>query len=541
MPHSPRPYQSAAIESLRSNFAAGTQRQLLVAPTGAGKTTIAAIIIDGAMRKKKRTWFLAHRQELINQCSARLDDHGVAHGVIQASHPRFKPWLPVQVVSVHTIVRGQRLEKVDAAGEGPDLIIIDEAHRSLAESYMKVVERYPKAAVIGLTATPWRLDGKPLGDRYERLVVVAKPQDLIDTGFLLAPRVFAPSKPDLSGVRKTGGDYRNDDLAARMKTATIVGDVVSHWRTHVLPSGNPLTVLFAVNKAHSIMMRDRFIEDGIPAAHIDESSTAKERSEILQDLSTGKVKVVCNCQILTEGWDLPQLGAVVLCRPTQSLALYLQMAGRGMRTHTDKDGWLLMDHAGCVMEHGFPQDDREYSLDAPAERKKRGDKESGPSVTVCESCFAIFESALRICPECKTERKVVGRSVEEDKAGVLTELSQTDAQKMRARFARQIPWELRSNRLATFIATAKDKGYKLAWAYFKFKDDVGMWPPKKMQTEALFRLGLTEEGFDERRKDQPDAPSDHEGGLWSTGLPAERREAPGQERAMDPIQRSGDG
>lgn len=482
MPHEPRPYQSSAIVSLRTNFAGGKRRQLLVAPTGAGKTTIAAIMIATSVEKGKRIWFLAHRRELINQCSRRLDDHNVDHGVIQAKHPRFKPWEQVQVVSVHTVTRGGRLEKLDP----PDLIIVDEAHRSLAKSYLDVFAAFPRAAVIGLTATPWRLDGKPLGDHYEELVLVARPQELIDLGYLLAPRVYAPSSPDLSGVKKAHGDYNSKQLAERMRDATIVGDVVSHWQKLVEPSGNPLSVLFAVNKAHSIVMRDRFRDSGIAAAHLDESSTVAERDQVLADLASGRVKVVCNCEILTEGWDLPQLGSVILTRPTQSLVLYLQMAGRGMRTFEGKDSWLLMDHAGCVLEHGFPQEHREYSLDVPAKKKKRKeDDEVG--VTVCENCFAIFPSKIRICPECGHKREVQERRVKEDREGSLQELTPEELKKIRVKKAREIPWNERVGRLAGLYVQADEKGYKQAWAHYKFREDVGQWPPGKMCMAAELR------------------------------------------------------
>jgi len=489
MPHELRPYQARAIDELRSNFIAGSRRQLLVAPTGAGKTTIAAAVIEGARKKGKRIWFLAHRRELIDQCSKRLDDHGIDHGVIQGSHPRRKLKSPVQVVSVQTIVRGKRLE----TSEPPDLIIVDEAHRSLASSYLAVVHSFPEAAAIGLTATPWRLDGKPLGDRYEKMVLVATPQELIDTGFLLAPRVFAPSTPDLSGVRKTAGDYRLDDLSERMRTATIVGDVVRHWRTHVASSSNPLTVLFGVNKEHSLLMRDRFRDAGVQAEHIDESTPGSERARILKDLASGQVKIVTNCQILTEGWDLPHLGCVQLLRPTKSLSLYLQMAGRGMRVSAGKVSWVLLDHAGCVPEHGFPQSQREYSLDVEARPKRKpAEKEDGPAVTICAACFAAYLSSAKVCPECGTVRAPTRRKIEEDRDGSLEEVSMAALDAIRAKAARKVPWTDRVRALASLITEAQERGYKPGWALMRFKEKVGQWPPKPMQAQAraiVERLG----------------------------------------------------
>ena len=476
MPHTPRPYQSSAIARLRENFAAGVRRQLLVAPTGAGKTTIAAIMIEAARRKNKKIWFLAHRQELIDQCSARLDDHAVDHGVIQSGHPRLKPYLPVQIVSVQTVVRKNRLQKL----EPPSVIFVDEAHRAAAKSYEDVFGAFICAAVVGLTATPWRLDGKPLGDRFEKLVLVAKPQELIDLGFLLAPRVFAPNVPDLGGVKKSGGDYQKAALADRVNNATIVGDIVKHYKKLIAPTGNPCAVTFAVNVAHSETIKQEFRDAGIAAAHLDAKTKPRERKQILEDLSTGQLRVICNCEILTEGWDLPELGGVILARPTKSVALFLQMSGRGMRATDGKIGWVLLDHAGCVFEHGFPQQDREYSLDIAAKSKPRKPDEDDPgAVTICEKCFCAYLSKMRVCPSCGYERPIRERRIE-TKKGELEELTMRGLQKFK-----RIPWQERRNALAHFYNEANEKGYKQNWACFKFKQRYSFWPPAKMQNEAL--------------------------------------------------------
>ena len=477
MPHRPRPYQSNAIDRLRHNFRDGIRRQLLVAPTGAGKTTIAAIMIENAIRKGYRIWFVAHRRELIAQCSRRLDDHGIDHGVIQAKHPRLRPSAPVQVVSVATAIRGERLQTLDA----PGLIIVDEAHRALARSYLQIFEAFPAAAVIGLTATPWRLDGKPLGDRFDRLVLVATPQELIDLGYLVAPTVYAPSAPDLSGVHVARGDYAPKGLDQAVNRATLIGDMVHHWKTIVEPTGRDLSVVFAVNKRHSMAIRDRFLAAGIPAAHIDEETPGRERDQSLADLKAGRVRVLCNCQILTEGWDLPELGAVILARPTKSLALFLQMAGRGMRAVEGKRDWIMLDHAGAVLEHGFPQTDRVYDLETNA--KKQGAKEGGPAVTICEACFAAYASRVRTCPQCGHTRTIREQRIEEV-GGSLQELTPAELEKLRKNRARKIPWDQRRARLAKLYEEADRRGYSRNWANIRFRETVGAYPPEQMRTQA---------------------------------------------------------
>lgn len=479
MPQSPRDYQTRALSELRANFAAGVRRQLLVAPTGAGKTTIAAILIDGATRKSRRTWFLAHRKELIGQCSRRLDEQGVDHGIIQADHPRFRPRLPVQVVSVASA--RSRLGKMDA----PDLIIIDEAHRAMAKSYERVCEHFADAATIGLTATPWRLDGRPLGNRFQKLVLVARPHELIEQGWLLAPTIYAPTLPDLSSLKISAGDYAQDEAAEKMGRAEILGDIVEHWMRLVVRGS---TVVFGVNKAHSIAIRDKFRAAGVPAHHIDDETPGREREEILSKLADGSIQVVTNCAILTEGWDLPSLRAVVLARPTKSVALFLQMVGRGMRPAPGKDSWILLDHAGCVLEHGFPDEDRDYSLTERAGRERKKNDE-GPPVTVCEKCFAAYRAQKRQCPVCGFERKIDGRKIQ-TADGELQELTRDGMKKIREKFTPRSPetWANETRRLTELYQAASLKGHKPTWACFKFKDETGRWPPMKMQIQAKGRL-----------------------------------------------------
>lgn len=472
---------------MRENFRRGIRKQLCVAPTGAGKTTIAALMIDGAVRKERRVWFVAHRKELILQCSRRLDGQGVDHGIVQADHPRRDPSKSVQVVSVHTVTRKGRLGRLPA----PDLIFVDEAHRSLAESYVKVMDAYPEAAVVGLTATPWRLDGKPLGDRYDELVLVARPLELIEQGFLLAPRIFAPDPPDLTSVRKSRGDFNNAQLADRMNQATVTGDIVRHYQQLVAPSPNPTSVLFAVNVEHSRALVAKFREAGVAAEHLDAKTPPEERERILRDLASGELRVVCNCEILTEGWDLPSLGAVILARPTKSVALYLQMAGRGMRTHEGKESWLLLDHAGCVREHMPPQVDRDYSLTRPA--TVADEETGGPAAVVCAGCKAVYAAVLGVCPECGLERprpmEVFGGGREVNSVdGELRERTVEELLEQSIAKFRKIPWSKRRAKLVELLEQAREQKRSESWAFGKFKREFGLWPPGKMRDQARERL-----------------------------------------------------
>src|SRR3990172_812358 len=198
-----RPYQSEAIAALRDMLRRGLRRVILVSPTGSGKTVMACALMQSAVARGNRVLVLAHRKELIDQCSEKLDRFGVPHGVQMAEHPRWRPQDPVQVASVATLIRrltGPRRPEAE-------LIVVDECHHARAETYQKILDSYPGAPVIGLTATPWRSDGKGLGELFQDRVVAATVAQLTASGDLVPSAGFSYEIPDLAQVRTTGGDY----------------------------------------------------------------------------------------------------------------------------------------------------------------------------------------------------------------------------------------------------------------------------------------------------------------------------------------------
>lgn len=388
-----RAYQQEAIDQLRHLVRCGSKKILLVAPTGSGKTTIAAELISLSVGLGARCAFLAHRTELIQQASGRLDEWGVEHGIIQGDNPRYNIDAQVQVASVTTLLNRIKSDKSRVEANF-DLIIIDEAHRSTANTYTEIVERHDdKTVVIGLTATPCRLNGKPLGLFYQAMHIVEQPAELIKQGYLVDPEIYAPSAQDLSGVKTVRGDYSQPEIETIFNRRKLVGELVSTWKK--LADGLQ-TVVFCTGVEHSKAVANKFNKEGITAASIDGKTKKSERKKILEDFQKGQIRVLSNAQILTEGWDMPDLEVVCLARPTQSLALYLQMVGRVMRPSI-KPRKIVLDHASNTLSHGLPSQDRCWDLNA----ETKPDLETGMSLKNCPKCFIILKSMARVCDNCE--------------------------------------------------------------------------------------------------------------------------------------------
>lgn len=383
-----RDYQTKALEDLRTHIRAGRRRLLLVAPTGSGKTTIAAAMIHGAVARQKRILFLAHRRELIDQCCDRLNGLEVPHGVIMAGDPRYDLSCPVQVASVQTLVR----RDVDFT---PDIIFIDEAHHARAESYNTILETYPGAITVGLTATPIRSDGRGLGNLFDVMVECPGIDQLIERGYLVSPVTYTQPRQtfDTKGIKRSAGDYNTKDLAARFNKPKLVGNIVTHWQRL---AADRQTVVFAINIEHSQEIRAQFASHGIAAEHLDGETPTDVREAILARLANGTTRVVVNVGVLTEGWDCPVVSCVVLARPTMSAGLYLQMAGRVLRTNPGKTDCIVLDHAGCVHQHGLCNTPRVWLLtEDKAVPEAKAD--TADTIKVCPDCGAVTPRATPIC------------------------------------------------------------------------------------------------------------------------------------------------
>jgi DNA repair protein RadD len=382
-------FQRDAVAEIERHIAAGTLKLLLVAPTGSGKTVIASELIRRWVAQYRRVLFLAHRREIIDQTSGKLITNDVRHGTIMAGvSPR--PMEPVQVASIDTLhVRGVRSNAMHLPRA--DLVIFDEAHRARGRTREHLLSLYPNAVLLGMTATPCRGDGRGLGNLFDVMVEAPQIAELIVGGFLVKSRVYAPVDPDLKGVKTQQGDYVISQLAGRMNTERLVGDIVEHWARH---SEQRRTIAFGVDVAHSVAIRNQFLGAGVPAEHLDGETPIPERAAILARLASGETKVVSNCMVLTEGWDCPPVGCCILARPTKQMGLFRQMVGRVLRPADDKRDAIVLDHSGAVFRHGLPEDHVDWTLDVdrraatPAHEKRKTGKE--PALFECPSCQAIM-------------------------------------------------------------------------------------------------------------------------------------------------------
>ena len=392
-----RQYQEEGVKDIRLSYMQGNRAVLYVLPTGGGKTVIFSHISEQAAIKGNRVCILVHRSELVDQSSESLSKIGVEHGVITAGK-ELDLSKTVQVASVFTLVRRLHLIPADFFG----LIVVDEAHHAVAGSWKKTIDHFKKAKVLGVTATPERLDGKGLGNYFQDMIVGQDTAWLTANNYLAPAKVFAPTnKLDKTTLGKRGGDYKMEEAEEQMQQGGIMGDAVTHYQKHIYPS---TAIAFCCTIEHAKAVSKAFTDAGISSTPLT-GDNCKDRKDIIKKLGTGEIKVVTSCQIISEGTDVPTVGGAILLRPTQSLSLYLQQVGRCLRPAKGKQYAIINDHVGNSITHGLPNQPREWSL----EGKKVRDKVKAPPLKVCDACFAVNPISAKECSDCGHVFKVKER------------------------------------------------------------------------------------------------------------------------------------
>lgn len=447
-----RDYQSDLVartgQALRRS-----RRVLVVLPPGGGKTVIAAFIAQAFAARGQQTFFNCHRAELLKQTSGTFTDCGLTHSFIAAGHPMYVN-ASVQVCSIDTLKN--RVLKL----QEPKVVIWDECHHIGAAGWAAIMEAWPNAYHIGLTGTPWRLDGTGLGEYFEEMVLGPSAAELIAMGNLAPYRIYAPSAPNMKGARKEMGDFAKKDAAERMREPKLTGDIINHWRKY---ADGLRTVGYAVNVSHSQYLVELFTAGGIPAAHLDGGTKDDVRRRVIQQYADGDIRVLFNVGLFGEGFDLSAwagrpvtIDAAILANPTMSLSKYLQEGMRCMRPAPGKIG-IILDHAGNSNRHGFPDDDRDWDLQGNGGKTKSSGDNGPPPPITCEGCFIqIRRPTPPCCPSCGKRLQAEAKPIEVADAP-LQEVTEADKAATRMRLKRE---QAECKDLGSLVALFAQRGSK---------------------------------------------------------------------------------
>lgn len=374
-----RPYQTDLLERWDRSK---SRRALVVLPTGGGKTNVAVAAIAKVVADGGVAIVVAHRRELIQQVRERLE----AAGLNMASLGIADPTSPVQLwgpVGLRNHLRTKKIKNVR-------LVVIDEAHRSVAGSYTEIIKAFPRARIMGLTATPVRLDNRGLGDVYEEIIEGPDAEALIGQGYLSRARIFVPDVfPDVKNVKRSGGDFNRESLAKVVSRRTLVGNIVKEWKKHC---EGMKTIAFAVNVRHANIIARKFRAAGIAAAAVSSETSKEKRDELVDRFRRGDLMVLVNCDLFVEGFDVPEARCAILARPTKSLTVHLQQCGRVLRPGPITP--IILNHSDNVRTLGTPWTQRQWSL-----TKTFKIKHGEAFVRRCD-CGAEVAASTVVCSEC---------------------------------------------------------------------------------------------------------------------------------------------
>ena len=462
-----RDYQVAGLENLREGIKQGHRSQLLYAPTGAGKTEIAIALMEYSRRMGRRSAMIMDRIVLCNQTSTRLDSYGIEHGVLQASHWRYRPYERIQVCSAQTLEKRKSFP-------GLDLLIIDEAHQT-RKATKKFIDMHPNIKVIGLSATPFT---KGLGNIYTHVVNTVTTKELVDTKMLVPLRVFLAKEIDMTGAKKIAGEWSDAETTER--GIKITGDVVNEWikKTHEVYGRPRKTIVFAASVAHGADLASKFNEAGYNFVPISYQDTDEYKKEVFEDFAKPDTGIhgLIAVDILTKGFDVPDVQIGVSARPfSKSLSSHVQQMGRVMRSHPSKEFGLWLDHSGNFLR--FREDwDEIYEngaseLDDGREKPKKEPTLKEKEAAKCPRCGGLWGNS-DVCSHCGFVRQ--RRNAVLDQPGELVELE-----------GKSVTKADKQDFFSELLFMSKSRGYKEGWAAWKFKEKFGVFPRMLEKVEKM--------------------------------------------------------
>ena len=449
-----RPYQQTIVQSVNEAFSKAP-KVLLQLPTGGGKTVIFCEIVKQYLAKNKKAIIVVHRKELLDQASAALSRLQIQHSLI-APGERVDPSHTVIVASVQSLNRR-------TLSFQPDILIIDEGHHAAGNNnWTKAIKKWPKAKTLGVTATPCRLDGKPLGNLFNILVSGPPTAELISQNYLAPVRVFSPqASVTAEGVGTRIGEYIQSQLAERFDTPEVAEEAVLNFK-RICPDAK--AIVFCCSVLHAEHTAQAFQHAGFLSACLHGKLSKLERESILQQFQKGTIQVITSRDLISEGTDIPDAQAAILLRPTQSESLYLQQVGRVLRTSPSKRFAVIIDLAGNTWKHGLPDEHREWSITRGLAKTKT------IQLSRCASCDAVVSKTQEFCSHCgaknpnwkkpkegsKTEKELATTPPHELAKLEIEELNLTD---ITMTFASQIHREIRLNH-------TRANGHALYWHVF---------------------------------------------------------------------------
>jgi superfamily II DNA or RNA helicase len=433
------------MDLARRSFRNGKRSPVLVLPCGAGKTVIAAEMAKKAAEKGNRVLVIVHRREICEQIEETFKKYGVQMELCK-------------IGMVQTVCN--RTKDI----EPPGLIIIDEAHHSTSESYLKVFKEFPEAKKVGLTATPERLDGQGLSKVYDDLVAGVAAKWLIENCFLARYRIYSMPLADVSRINVVRGEY---DMGSLMESAQIYGDTVKNYKKL---AGGLKAICYCASVKAAEETALEFKKSGLSAEAVSGKTPDKQRERIIESFRIGKIVILCNCDLLGEGIDIPDCSCVIMLRKTKSLTLYIQQAMRSMRYLEGKTA-IIIDHVMNCYEHGFPDEERTWALDG------KGAKKPGEAlIKTCQNCSAVVPLAAAVCSFCGFKFPISQKTGRERVEGELVEVTPEMMKKRKKLYFRDI------QTFEHLEEYRQEHGFKQFWVFFTALE-LGIEIPKQYERQ----------------------------------------------------------